>query len=31
MGEMEVLKQPWLTADEIHDGKPRYIDIDLRN
>ena len=31
MGEMEVLKQPWLTADEIHDGKPRHIDIDLKN
>ena len=28
---MEVLKQPWLTADEIHDGKPRHIDIDLKN
>ena len=28
---MEVLKQPWLTEDELHEGKPRFIEIILQN
>ena len=28
---MEVLKQPWLTQDELHEGKPRFVEIMLQN
>ena len=28
---MEVLKQPWLTRDQMHDGKARYVEMTLSN
>ena len=31
LSKMEVLKQPWLTRDQMHDGKARYVEMTLSN